>query len=314
MKDRSAWLVVFGCIELLIGGFLLLMLPLTILGTLLSPERPAGSSRMLVPSIVLYLVAAVFFIWVGIGTILKRRWARALMLTASWVWLAVGIASLIVWFFVMQHLDELVRGQAPGELSTGVLVVVKLVVSVFLLLVYGLLPVVFVLFFRSPSVRATIELSDPKIRWTDRCPPQVLSFVLALGYCGVSFLAMLAFGAAPLFGRLLTGLPAAALILASAGVSGYLTHAAYRLRPAAWWGSLFLFTFWAASSALTFARRDVGEMYSAMGLPEDQIEAMKALGMGRGYMVFVSVLSGALLVAYLLYLRRFFRPGAPRAA
>jgi len=38
-------------------------------------------------SILFYALLAVLFVWLGIGSIMARRWARALVLVSSWFWL-----------------------------------------------------------------------------------------------------------------------------------------------------------------------------------------------------------------------------------
>src|SRR5947209_1860521 len=94
--DRSGWLIVFGSVEIVIGALCVLMLPLMVLGMVLSAAAPSAQAqplgaRMMISVGLIYVVAAVFFIWLGIGTFTGRRWAWAIMLVVSWLWLLGGL-------------------------------------------------------------------------------------------------------------------------------------------------------------------------------------------------------------------------------
>jgi len=96
-KDRKTRLVVFGILQIIFGGLCTLLVPLVILGMIMSAtvnkgNAAAGASlRMMIPGILIYLLLAVWFIWMGIGSIRTRRWARALILISSWLWLITGV-------------------------------------------------------------------------------------------------------------------------------------------------------------------------------------------------------------------------------
>src|SRR5580658_4634236 len=97
-RDRYAGLVCFGVLAVLLGllallGLMSVLLLVATNGTM-SAGTPGVSGRALLPGASVYLVAAVFFLWLGIGSILARRWARALMLIAAWFWLVAGLLGL----------------------------------------------------------------------------------------------------------------------------------------------------------------------------------------------------------------------------
>src|SRR5262245_47027943 len=80
-----SWLICFGVLELLIGGFLGLlsvgMMFLVLFGEgILKASMPVGGARALVFPILLYGAAALLFLFVGAGTLARRRWARMVML------------------------------------------------------------------------------------------------------------------------------------------------------------------------------------------------------------------------------------------
>ena len=91
-KDRSTGLVVFGILQVFISGFCALMVPMMLVGVVLSAEidGAAGASmsaQMVIPAVAFYCLLAAWFAWMGIGSILARRWARALTLVLAWMWL-----------------------------------------------------------------------------------------------------------------------------------------------------------------------------------------------------------------------------------
>ncbi len=77
-KDRKAGLVVFGILSIILGGFCALLVPLMIFGMLVSRVVDNSASAtmrptMMIPALLLYVLAAVWFIWMGIGSIKARR-------------------------------------------------------------------------------------------------------------------------------------------------------------------------------------------------------------------------------------------------
>src|SRR5690348_15437184 len=81
-NDRSRGLVVFGVLTILLGVLSGLMIGLMLLGHALSarnPNAPAPSFAMILPGLLMYGGLAVVLIWLGIGSIKARRWARALL-------------------------------------------------------------------------------------------------------------------------------------------------------------------------------------------------------------------------------------------
>jgi hypothetical protein len=76
-KDRRTALMIFGVLEILLGCFCVFMIPLLFLGQAMQrgvTGAPPGY-RILLPAAAAYATLAVVFIWLGIGSILARRWA-----------------------------------------------------------------------------------------------------------------------------------------------------------------------------------------------------------------------------------------------
>jgi hypothetical protein len=82
-KNRSGGLVVFGVLTILLGVICGLMVPMMLLGQLTKPQSadvPAITLAMILPALLIYGGLAVAWVWLGIGSIKARRWARALLL------------------------------------------------------------------------------------------------------------------------------------------------------------------------------------------------------------------------------------------
>jgi hypothetical protein len=173
-----------------------------------------------------------------------------------------------------------------------------------------MIPLAVVLFYRSPNVHATCEARDPSIRWTDKCPLPVLGLSLWLAAGGVFMLIMpFAYsGAAPFFGVLLSGVAGSMFYLCMAICFGFLARGVYRQEPVAWWLLLGVIVLAGVSNLLTFARIDPREMYRLMGYSQAQLQQLQGLNvLNSDLMACFSAIGILPMVAYLLYVRRFFR-------
>ncbi len=202
LPDRSVWLVVFGVLELLVALGLVGLAGVATLGAALVRSgaiegAPVIDARVLLPSLGFYVLLAAFFVTTGIGTIRKRRWARTLSLAASWLWLATGVLGFFLWLVMLRGvgtLSDSADGSLPDVLASPVL---RVFLTSILAAVYVVIPVVFVLFFRSGSVRATVERHDTSVAWTDRVPAPVLSMVVTLVLGAVTCLVVAPMASAP---------------------------------------------------------------------------------------------------------------------
>lgn len=306
-KDRSTGLMLFGGLEILLGAMIALMIPLTALSSSLQPPgAPATNPRVMIPALVMYAVMAVVLVWLGIGSILARRWARALTLVLSWLWLIAGVLGM-AWFVVAMS-SVWSQMQQQGRTSPGVMAVGLIVGGVCVGCLYVLLPGAFVLFYRSEHVKATCEARDPQIRWTDKCPLPVLALVVMQAWGAFVMLGSpLHSGTVPMFGVLLRGLPGAVVALAVAVLLSWLAWGAYRLKMSAWWGSVVLFVLGGLSAIVTFSRVSMMEFYRGMDMTEQQLEAVRPMvGMMDRFMPWVMAVSLLVWLGYLVYVREYF--------
>jgi hypothetical protein len=254
----------------------------------------------------MYVLMAAVFICLGIGSILARRWARALVLCLSAVALCGGVVGCAVLAFVLPRMMETIALNSPQPIQPAALVIMKVVAMGTIFVMYVVIPGVLFLFYRSPNVRRTCEVRDPVERWTDRCPLPVLAMSVVLGLGTVVILGLV--GGSPVFGTVVTGGSKFVVLILVAALLLYIARGLYLLRSSAWWIALGVLGVSVVSNAMTFWGPNVGELYQKMGFDNrtaaiaGQFSAIPALR----WMVLLSVLP---YLVWLLLVRRYFRSG-----
>jgi uncharacterized membrane protein len=322
--DRSGALIAMAVLELGLATLCLVFLAFAVFATLAARSLPDGQTMntgsMLMGGMV-YLVVAVFFCGLGIGTLRGRRWARTIGLVTSWMWLLIGVLVMVAMVFLLPKMSAAMTAAAgPGAApSTGY--VMMGCVGFFLFLAYLVLPLILLLFYRGDNVKATFEAKDPSLPWTDRVPMPVLALSLLFGFSAVGSLLGLSYRVFPLFGMLLTGAPAILAFLVSGALCAVLALGLYRRRPAAWWGAVAFWLVGCVNGALIFVTGGAGirRMYEAMEMPAAQLQQMEKMGIYDYYSspstlaLFAITWVGAL--GFIVWCRRFFTdaPGVPAA-
>jgi hypothetical protein len=308
-RDRSTGLVLFGIAALIFGGLCLMLVGTMILGQLFGPMRQAQGPAAILPGLLVYGFLAVSLIWLGIGSMLARRWARALLLIVSWAALYMGAMGLVTLGLILPGVVQGLQKSQPNippVAANAVMIFPLLFVFIFLILV----PLVGLLFYRSPHVKATCEARDPVKRWTDRCPLPVLAVSLWLGICVPILLVMpISFrGVLPFFGVLLSGWVGSLGYLALAALWAWCAVALYRLDVRALWVTILTILLFSVSNVVTYTQHDIFEVYRLMGYPADQIEMMKSMPfLNSTTMAMWSILPMLPIVVYLLFIRHHFR-------
>lgn len=316
-KDRKTGLIVFGILEIIFGAFCALMVPLVIFSTLASTALNKSAAQpmspgMMIPGILFYVFLAVWFIWLGIGSIKARRWARALWLVAAWVWLISGIIGLV---FTLLFLPDIFDQMgASGQMPQSVATVVKTVMIVFMTVFYVIVPGILVLFYGSRHVKATCARMDPQVRWTDQCPLPVLAISLMAGFWAACMPFMGFYNwALPFFGYIPTGRAGAAVAIASMLLLVYVAWGVYKLNIKAWWGAVLLTIIWGVSLQITFSRVVLMEYYEKMNFSAEQLEIIRRCGVTQSsWLVMFSLLWVFVALAYLLFVRKYFPSSAQR--
>jgi hypothetical protein len=233
-RDRSQGLAVFGAVLVILG------LGILVLGAM-TPFSAGGMSLrgLLSYNRVRSCETATWMIWLGIGSILGRRWSAALLLCLGIIHFVLGMLSLPGWFIVMFSLPK--SASAASWAGAALSLLVRLGLSASLLA-----------FYSQPDVRRTCEARDPTERWTGRCPLPVLGCCVLLTERAQDWFANFAFGRPmPLVGRLIGGPLGRELWLAMTLVTLYAGWRIYRSDRLAWSVYSAVFVFFTASSLLT---------------------------------------------------------------
>jgi hypothetical protein len=281
-----------------------------ILGMAVSAATGAGapegiSPKTMISGILVYAALAVWFIWMGIGSIKTRRWARALILVSSWLWLICGACGFIFAMTVFPNMYDKMgeSGQIPKEGAA----VMKYVMTAILALVYVVIPGVLVLLYSGKDVKATCEHRDSQERWTDKCPLPVLAVSFVAALWAVSMLSMGIYRwTIPFFGSVLSGTAGAVVIAVLTLALIYIAWGTYKLDIKAWWCALLAHIAWFLSVIITFSTVSMEEFYEKMDFSQQQLDIIRqysSLWSNMG--LFVGSWAMAVL-AYLLYVRRYF--------
>jgi hypothetical protein len=314
-KDRSTGLIVFGILTILLGCMAGLLILLMLVGQAAAAytNAPPTPLSAILPAMFIYVVLAVALVWLGIGSVKARRWARALLLIFSWSWLVMGLIALVSMVFILPTVLANIHASAtPGQpampaATIGVIMVFTgLMLGVFFIIV----PAVWIFFYNSRNVKATCEMRDPVTRWTDACPLPVLALCLWLLFSVpmMLFMPVMGHGVMPFFGMFLTGLPGALLCLALAALWACAAWLLYKLDVRGWWLILIAMVVFMASALLTYSRHDMIEMYQLMGFPQAQIDQIKQIGLLTGNrMAWMTTFSMLPFLGYILFIKKYLR-------
>ena len=312
-KDRSVGLIIFGILTILLGGLAGLFVLLMLAGQAASARTTGASAPLstILPVISIYGILAVALVWLGIGSIMARRWARALLLIFSWSWLGMGLFVVVIMAFFMPKILANVSSSGttdhPAMTSS---MIVGMMIGMFLVfgVLFVILPAVWTFFYYSRHVKATCETRDPATRWTDACPLPVLGLCLWLLFSVPMMLVMplAGHGVMPFFGMFLTGLPGTLFCLAIAALWSYAAWLLYKLDVRGWWLVLIALCVGMASALVTFAQHDMLEMYRLMGYPEAQMEQMQKTGLLVGNrMSWLMSFSVVPFLGYLFFVKKY---------
>jgi hypothetical protein len=314
--DRSTGLMVFGVLTLLLG-LLSALMAVVMVGSfaLISagPNPQQVTVGSMLPAIGIYGGLAVVLVWLGVGSIKARRWARALLLVFSWSWLIVGVLDVGMMAYILPK----VMGNLPSPGGTGraaipageltFIIGFTMLFSGFFLIV---LPAIWTFFYSSRHVKLTCEWRDPVVRWTDACPLPVLGLCLWLAVSAISMVGMAAmpYLAAPFFGMFLSGVAARGIFLLFGGCSLYAAGLLYRLDMRGWWLALGTWVLFMLSSIITYSQHDILEVYRLMHYPDAQVAQIQKTGLLDGHtMVWFTPICTLPLLGYLFFIRRCLR-------
>lgn len=310
-KNRKSGLILFGIIHLGLGCLcvlLVLMMTISIVATL-KIETPASEQlnpRMMLPGLLFYVGIAVWLIWVGVGSILARRWARVLILITSWLSMISGILGMAMMWFIMPQVYAQ-AGETPG-LPAGFHQIILYVTMGMMAVLFILLPGIMILFYKSPHVKLTCQYYNPKPSWTDRCPLSVFMAALLFGFWAICMPSIGVYGwTLPFFGVLLSGWSGAIVSVLLMLTMAYIAWGSYKLNKRAWVCSIVVVTAWALSIAITFSRVSLMDYYEKMNLPQAQLDSLEPFcATSQPLFIGMGLIWVALILGLLLYNRKFY--------
>jgi hypothetical protein len=310
LRNRSAAHRVCGVLQIVIGCFCGLFALTVAVATAIGRQGDYAAPDPLkttIPAVVCYVAISAAFIWLGIGSILGRRWAWSLTVVSSWLWLLGGVVRVagLLFHYTAPAIKVSLQHPEVARATIGDAVILATIIGIFLLL-----PVAFLVIYRQPSVRAAFGRLDPHVRWTDRCPLPVLAVSVALASFALGMCLAISGPVLVLFGEVISGPLVAATMLFMALVAAGLAWGTYRLSIAAWWGTLLLAAAFVVSSVVTLWRAGVAEkICEKTATSAAQIQAFRKAGLFEppAGMRWLWSLVGAAILCYLLYVRRYFR-------
>jgi len=320
--NRRTRLIVWGVLFLLAAALFACSLVATPLFLALAP-RPAlqagpnvhmhdtyPQARQIAIAVAVYLLLAAAFAVVGVGSLLPRRWVRPLVLTLAVIWLIVGVVTLVSMAVSFGAMNDLMAAQlaaaggGPTPVPIGAIVAFTLAVSV---VIYLLIPLAIFLSYRPQSVRETLEHFDPRPRWTDAAPAEVLGIAVKLWLLAAMSGLMALYPAVPLGPVTLRGAGLYAVAAVSAVACGAIGWLIYRQRRLGWTLTMALAVLVGLLMAWTGVANDYDAFWASMQLPADQVDVMRRhAGSFRAATVVLGVLTVIGSVAYGLRVRHYF--------
>jgi hypothetical protein len=200
-------------------------------------------------------------IWIGIGCCQGKRWVRPLVLVGSVIAITTGVVSIVpMSWTVLRIFSQTMAAPpttapafGPGATAPPVFAAIGGIVGVMMAIAMMLVvPGCMFHFFRRETVRQSLEMTDPRPRWTDNIPLPLLGWVVASVMFGFGDILAGLNGIYPFFDAIITG-PIVAGAMAVIGMlliaGGWLS---YRRSMLGWLLSITVSAFMGAS-LLTFS-------------------------------------------------------------
>ena len=141
LPDRTGLIRGLGIVQIVVGGLCVLLTAAIVLAL----KTPASA--------IVYAAAASNLLWTGIGSVRLRRSARRATIISASIWLAfVGLGVLGSVYVLASQ-----RGFGAKGMPLAVALVFAAVMAAFVLA----LPIVLIVAYTRPSVRATFERRQP---------------------------------------------------------------------------------------------------------------------------------------------------------
>ncbi len=256
-------LLALGGLAALVGGILygvvIMMMPVPPEMQEMNGLLPFDYEKMMTLSGISYIImlggSGAVMIWLGVGSIMIKRWAARLLHAAGWLIIGFGViqalATLLFIPMVLQLFEYIGSSMAtvPMPTGTGVMGVVIIIVYAVVFLISGAGPgAILVLVYGRKNVELTTRYYDKKPSWTDKTTYRTLMLWLLLAW---SFLGTLfyAIGLGACYGDLkdsglMDWFPQSKYIMVSFILSiivlGILIWGVAKVQPWSWWATLVI--------------------------------------------------------------------------
>jgi hypothetical protein len=245
-----------------------------------------------------YYFIALICLPLGYGHLRLQRWIRPVseMLLADW--LLLGLPLTLIAFAMLLTSKDIPASALP------------LLIAVFLLL-YPVLPVGLLLFYRSRRVRTLFERDGSgSAAMEDKSIPRLVLGSLLAFFVVFLHLPLLFNGAFPMFGRFLfdfngllaTQIAVLMLVVVSWGI--------FQGRRWAWWGAFIYLTFMILSATMTFLNTTPVDLFAGMHLAEAEQEILRAVPLQSFHLLLLFVPPLLVTLSLLLAWRQDFGLGS----
>lgn len=315
-KNRRGWLIAFGVVEILLGAISLLLCAFISISQLhLKTSYTSGTPGAVGAANIIigagfYLVAAAFFLAAGIGSILRRNWARILMLIGSAFWVFVGVLGtvfalfLLPWFMAAQH-SVAPAAQHVKSLVLGFMDLMAIVFGI-------LLPLTFLIFYTRKSVKATClartAASGVLGKRSQALPTQVIIMVVWESLAAISVWSFLfsPMRATCVFGYIVRGWTMILIMVGFSALSVVAAWLIYKMLLAGWTLAFWKLLFFSASTGVSLATGSMSRLFGEMGQTPAQEQLIQLFPQFITDLMVITLIGSFAYLGFLIYSRRFF--------
>jgi hypothetical protein len=242
-----------------------------------------------------YYVIAALCIPLGYGHLKSRWWAGTIMMTLLVDWLIIGLPLSLIAVMMLVTFKGVTSVSLPF-------------VALGFILLYPVLPIMMLRFYRSAAVQRTMQAADLSSHWLVTTPQAVL-----VGGSLMMFLALLLHfpllfeGFFPLFGHIVNGLPGILIVVLSIATSVILMLGILQRSYWSWWCALVFLGLITVSSSVTFLTVSPHDIIDQMRFAPLEIKALAGIPMRGSPLALFFGFIPSVTLAYIAVSHRYFK-------